>query len=214
MLKELIDWYLRSLDAGGYPLIAMLMAIESSIVPLPSELVIPPAAILAHKDGRFTMAGIVIAGALGSWIGATVMYWVSRWAGRPFVLKYGKYFFIPAHKVEAAETWAQRFGSWGVFAARLLPVVRHLIGIPAGVVKMDFKIYSVYTLIGSALWCAVLCWVGVMAGKDEKLMEGQLHRLTLWFVGAVVVLGAIYYFFVHRYMTRAPAQPQKPTAER
>jgi membrane protein DedA with SNARE-associated domain len=147
-------------------------------------------------------------------VGAALMYWVSRWAGRPLVLKYGRYFFIPARKVEAAETWARRFGSWGIFVARLLPVVRHLIGIPAGVVRMDFKIYSVYTLIGSALWCSVLCWVGVMAGQDEKLMQGQLHRLTLWFAGAIVMLGAIYYFFVHRYMTREPARPGDAPAER
>jgi membrane protein DedA with SNARE-associated domain len=207
VLKELIDWYLASLDAGGYPLIALLMAVESSIVPLPSELVIPPAAILAHTQGRFSMTGIVIAGAIGSWMGATAMYWASRWAGRPLALKYGRYVLIPESKIRAAEHWAARFGAWGIFVARLLPVVRHLIGIPAGVVRMDFRVYSIYTLLGSALWCGVLCWVGVLAGKDERLMQGELHRLTLWAVGAVGVLGVIYYFFVHRYMKPSAAKP-------
>lgn len=200
MLKELIAWYLQSLETGGYPLIVLLMAIESSIVPLPSELVIPPAALLAHQKGTLQMSGIVVAGALGSWLGATAMYWASRVAGRPLVLKYGRYFLIPPQKVQAAENWAARFGALGIFISRLLPVVRHLIGIPAGIVRMDYWVFSLYTVIGSGIWCAVLCWVGVMAGKDEQLMAGQLHRITIWLVSAVVVLGAMYYFLVHRFM--------------
>jgi membrane protein DedA with SNARE-associated domain len=149
------------------------------------------------------MLGIVIAGALGSWVGAAVMYWVSRYAGRPLVLKYGKYFFIPEAKVIKAENWASRFGSLGIFISRLLPVVRHLIGIPAGIVKMDFKLYSLYTLLGSALWTGILCWIGVVAGNDTRLMQGELHRVTLWILGAAVILGLMYYFLVHRYMKKA-----------
>lgn len=200
MFKELIAWYMGSLETGGYGLIALLMAIESSVVPLPSELVIPPAALLSHQKGTFSMTGIVIAGAIGSWVGATLMYWASRWAGRPLVLRYGRYLLIRPEKVRAAEVWARHFGPVGVFIARLLPVVRHLIGIPAGIVRMDFWTYSIYTVAGSALWCAVLCWVGVLAGKDDQLMQGQLHRLTLWLIGAIVVLGSMYYVLVHRFM--------------
>ena len=203
MFTKLIDWYLNSLDTGGYPLIALLMAIESSILPLPSELVIPPAAHLAHTKGNLSMTGIVIAGTIGSWIGATVMYWVSRLAGRPLVLRYGGYVLITADKVEGAERWAARFGSPGIFISRLLPVVRHLIGIPAGIVRMDYKLFSLFTLLGSALWCAVLCWVGVKAGQDEQLMKGELHRISLWLVGAAAVLGGLYYIFVHRHMKGA-----------
>jgi len=199
LFKSLIDWYLQSLDSGGYWLIILLMAIESSIVPLPSELVIPPAAHLAYTQGKMSLVGIVIAGAIGSWIGATAMYWVSRWAGRPLVLRYGKYIFIPAKKVEQAEQWAARFGSFGIFASRLLPVVRHLIGIPAGIVQLNYVKFSTYTLLGSALWCAVLCWVGIEAGQNEALMRGEMKAITLWASGALAVLGAIYYFFVHRY---------------
>ncbi len=200
MFKELIDWYLRSLESGGYPLIVLLMAIESSIVPLPSELVIPPAAHLAQTKGNLSMAGIVVAGTIGSWLGATAMYWASRLAGRPLVLRYGRYVFITREKVEGAERWASRFGSMGIFISRLLPVVRHLIGIPAGIVRMDYRLFSLYTLLGSAVWCAVLCWIGVKAGQDEALMKGELHRVSLWLGGALVVLGGIYYFFVHRHM--------------
>lgn len=204
--KHLIDSYLGALDSGGYPLIALLMAIESSIVPLPSELVIPPAAHLAHTTGKFSMVGIVIAGAIGSWVGATVMYWISRWAGRPLVLRYGKYFLVSEDKVHKAEIWASRFGSFGVFVSRLLPVVRHLIGIPMGIVKMDFRLYSVFTLIGSAIWSGVLCWIGVVAGQDEKLMKGEMHRIMIWVGAALIVIGALYYLFVHRYMKHSDAQ--------
>ena len=200
MFMQLIAWYQHSLDKGGYWLVALLMAIESSIVPLPSELVIPFAAHLAHTQGKMTVAGVVIAGALGSWVGATVMYWASRLAGRPLVMRYGSYVFIPPEKVAAAERWAANYGSFGIFFSRLLPVVRHLIGIPAGIVRMDFRLYSLYTLIGSTLWCAVLAWIGIKAGQDEALMRGELHRITLWVAGAFVVLGAMYYLFVHRQM--------------
>ena len=200
MFMQLIAWYQHSLDKGGYWLVALLMAIESSIVPLPSELVIPFAAHLAHTQGRMSVAGVVIAGALGSWVGATVMYWASRLAGRPLVMRYGRLVFIPPEKVTAAERWAANYGSFGIFFSRLLPVVRHLIGIPAGIVRLDFRLYSLYTLIGSTLWCAVLAWIGVKAGQDEALMRGELHRITLWVAGAFVVLGAMYYLFVHRQM--------------
>ena len=88
----------------------------------------------------------------------------------------------------------------GIFISRLLPVVRHLIGIPAGIVRMNYKAFSLYTLLGSALWCGVLCCVGIKMGQDKKLMKGELHRISLWLGGAMLVLGLMYYFFVRRHM--------------
>jgi membrane protein DedA with SNARE-associated domain len=119
------------------------------------------------------------------------------------VLKFGKYFLIPPGKVEQAERWAANYGNFGIFASRLLPVVRHLIGIPAGIVRMSYGWFSLYTLIGSGLWCGVLCWLGIKAGQDEALMRGELHSLTLWAAGALAVLGVVYYLFVHRQMQAA-----------
>jgi membrane protein DedA with SNARE-associated domain len=201
MFKGLIAWYLGALETGGYPLVALLMAIESSIAPLPSEFVIPPAAHLVYaKKCDMNMTGIIVAGAIGSWVGATAMYWASRIAGRPLVMRYGKYFFISPEKIAGAERWAARFGSMGIFISRFLPVVRHLIGIPAGIVRMNYTKFSIYTLLGSAIWCGVLCWIGVVAGQDEKLVAGNVHRLSQWIVGAAVVLGLMYYFLVHRFM--------------
>ena len=216
MLKSIFDplikWYLDALATGGFWLVALLMAVESSIVPLPSEVVIPPAAHLFWVEGIDFMGihlgpqswagqiGLVIAGAIGSWAGATAMYWASRWAGRPLVMRYGKYVFIPAHKVEGAERWAANYGAFGIFASRLLPVVRHLIGIPAGIVRMNYWIFSIYTLIGSAVWCAVLCWLGVKIGAD--ITKGEMHKVTYWLIGFLAIVGAIYYFFVHRHMKK------------
>lgn len=203
-LKQFMDWYLGALEDGGYALIALLMAMESSIIPLPSEVVIPPAAHIAHSRGGMSLAGIVAAGTIGSWVGATVMYWGARLIGRPLLLRYGRYVLIPPDKIIGAENWANHYGEVGVFISRLLPVVRHLIGIPAGIVRMHYGYYSLATLAGSAIWCSVLAWVGVTAGQDEALMRGDLHRITLWGGSVVVGLGAVYYAFVHRHMRRRP----------
>ena len=201
--QPLVAWYLAALKTGGYPLVALLMAIESSVLPLPSEVVIPPAAHLAYTGQiPLTLWGIVLAGALGSWLGATVMYWASRLAGRPLVMRYGKYIFIPPEKVEGAERWAANYGAFGIFASRLLPVVRHLIGIPAGIVRMNYWIFSAFTLVGSALWCGVLCWLGVKVGGD--ITKGEMHQVTLWIAGFLLVVGVLYWLFVHRHLKKKP----------
>jgi membrane protein DedA with SNARE-associated domain len=213
MIQRLADWYSQSLQSGGYPLIVLLMAIESSIFPLPSELVIPPAAYLAHARGGMSVAGVVAAGAIGSWLGATAMYGISRLCGRPLVIRYGRFILISSEKVEQAERWSARFGGYGVFASRMLPVIRHLIGIPAGIVRIPYLKYSAYTLAGSAVWCAVLSWVGIAAGNDPKLMSGDVRAVTLWSGGAVLVLGGLYYFFVHRHMRPAPIEAPSPAGK-
>ena len=202
LLSSLLDWYLGALDQGGYWLVALLMAMESSIIPLPSEFVIPPAAYLAHAHGKMSLTGIVIAGTLGSWAGATVMYWASRLLGRPLLLRYGRYVMITPDKVARAEAWSSHYGTMGVFISRLLPVIRHLIGIPAGIVRLNFWWYSLATLAGSALWCCVLAWVGVTAGSDPQVLAGSVHRISLWVGGLMLVIGALYYLFVHRHMRR------------
>jgi membrane protein DedA with SNARE-associated domain len=203
IIQALSDWYSHALQTGGYPMVALMMAVESSLFPLPSEIVIPPAAHLA-ATGQIPLSlwGIVLAGTLGSWFGATLMYWASRLAGRPLVLHFGKYFFISTYKVEGAERWAAHYGAMGIFISRLLPVVRHLIGIPAGIVRMSYLQFSLFTLLGSGLWCSVLCWLGVKVGAD--ISKGEMHRVTLWLAGAMLVLGGLYYFFVHRHMKKSP----------
>jgi len=200
MLQDFLTWYVNALEDGGYWLVGLLMALESSLVPLPSEVVIPPAAHVAETRGGMTVAGVVLAGTLGSWVGASIMYWAARLLGRPLLMRYGRWVLITPAKIAAAEAWSEKFGTMGVFVSRLLPVIRHLIGIPAGIVRLDFRWYSLATLSGSAIWCTVLAYVGVKAGQDPALMRGDLHALTVWIGGGALTLGAIYWIFVHRHM--------------
>ena len=202
LVRSFLEWYLGALDAGGYPLIIFLMALESSLVPLPSEVVIPAAAHVAYTRGTMSLTGIVVAGTIGSWLGATVMYWAARLLGRPLLMRYGRYVMITPEKIEQAETWSATFGTVGIVISRLLPVIRHLIGIPAGIVRMDYLRFSAATVVGSAIWCTVLAWVGVTMGQDQELMAGNLHRISMWVGGLMLFLGALYYLFVHRYMRR------------
>ncbi len=207
MFKRLADSYMSHLETGGYKLIVLLMAMESSVIPLPSEAIIPPAAHLAHThQTNLSVLGIIIAGTIGSWLGATIMYWASRIAGRPLIMRYGRLVLINPAKVEGAERWAQHYGAMGIFISRLLPAVRHLIGIPAGIVRMNYYLYSLYTLLGSGIWCGVLCWVGIKMGQDEKLMRGELQRISLYVAGAMLALGGFYYYFVHGHMKKSSSQ--------
>lgn len=198
LLHQFSDWYLSVLAQGGYWLIAGLMALESTFVPIPSEVIIPPAAYLAHTQGQLSLWGIVLAGTAGSWVGAVAMYWAARLLGRPLVLALAPYVGISSAKIELAERWAARYETAGVFFSRLLPVIRHLIGIPVGILRMDFRGYALATLAGSLLWCTVLAWLGKTIGQHPELLTGSLHRFFALVLGAALLLAGLYYFFVQR----------------
>jgi membrane protein DedA with SNARE-associated domain len=199
--EKLLDW--------GYPGIAAFMAAESTIVPIPSEVIIPPAAYWASQ-GKFSFAGVILAGTLGSVVGAAIMYLASRHFGRPLLMRYGRYVLLPPAKIEAAEVFVRRYHTGGVFFARLLPVVRHLIGIPAGLSRMPFGPYLLMTTLGSALWCTVLTWFGhvVLGDKPDLihnpgLLKEALKEKSLLIAGAVLVLALAYVAVVR--MTRKDA---------
>jgi len=156
----------------GYLGVFLLMAMESSIIPVPSEVVIPPAAYLAAQpDAKMSLIGVILAGTAGSYFGSAVSYWVSRWIGLPAVERFGKYVLIGPDKVAQAHAWITRFGAGGVFFARLLPVVRHLVSIPAGILSMPFGKFSVVTTLGAGIWCFVLAKFG------EQVIGDQPHLL-------------------------------------
>ena len=198
LLHQFSDWYLAALASGGYPLIFALMVLESTLVPLPSELIIPPAAFLAQTQAPFSLVGVVLAGTAGSWVGAALMYWAARALGRPMVLRIGPRIGLGIGKIELAERWANRYGWPGVLCSRLLPVIRHLIGIPAGILRMDFRWYSLATLAGSLIWCGVLAGLGVEVGRNRELLVGSVHRFSLLVVAIAAVLAALYYLAVLR----------------
>jgi membrane protein DedA with SNARE-associated domain len=172
--------------------------LESTLLPLPSEVIIPPAAYLAHTQGQLSVIGVMLAGTAGSWIGASLMYWAARGLGRPWCCAADPTWVSRLPKIERAERWAARYGWPGVFFSRLLPVIRHLIGIPAGIVRSSFRWYSLATLAGSLLWCSVLAWLGVAVGATVELLMGSVHRFSLLVIRDRAVLAALYYFFVQR----------------
>ena len=202
LLHQFSDWYLSTLSQGGYWLIAGLMVLESTLVPIPSEVIIPPAAYLAHTQGEFSFLGVVLAGTAGSWVGASVMYWAARLLGRPVIVRYGRYVGLGQAKIELAERWCAHYGPPGVFLSRLLPVIRHLIGIPAGILRMEFRWYSLATLLGSLLWCSVLAWLGTAVGQHPELLAGSLHRFFALVLVVAAVLAVLYYAFVQRASSR------------
>jgi membrane protein DedA with SNARE-associated domain len=181
----------------GYSGIVFLMALESSIVPVPSELVIPPAGILASR-GEMNLLFVIIAGVAGSLIGAIITYWVSWVFGRAFILiladhKIANFLRITPEKVEKAEKFFLKYGSISVFIGRLLPVVRHLISIPAGFSKMNFGKFVFYTFIGSAIWVSVLALGGYYLGvKAEAIAEH--FKVIAEVAVAFFVLAAVFYW--------------------
>jgi membrane protein DedA with SNARE-associated domain len=196
-MHHLLQIWFGWVQEWGYPGIILLMAMESSIFPVPSEIVIPPAAFLATQ-GRFNVWGVIAAGTFGSWLGASVTYWVSRWLGRIVIVKWGRLFMISEAKLMRAEQWLHRYEAGGIFFARLLPVIRHLISIPAGMVRMNFTTFSVMTVVGSALWCGVLAWFGQTAITPEMLRDPAGMALALkakshLIVAAVLVLCVLYF---------------------
>jgi membrane protein DedA with SNARE-associated domain len=202
MLHSLLtDWF-HLVENWGYLGVFFLMALESSIVPVPSEVVMPPAAFWAAQ-GRMSFAGVVLAGTLGSYVGSAVSYWISLWVGRPIVARFGKYAFISVEKLALAENWIARFGTPGIFFARLLPVIRHLISIPAGICRMPFLPFSTATALGAGLWCLVLSWYGrSVIGDHPELLnspEDMVHVIKsqmIWIIAAVVALAAAYFLMV------------------
>jgi membrane protein DedA with SNARE-associated domain len=197
-LHDLVLLWFGWVRDWGYAGVVVLMAMESSIFPVPSEVVIPPAVFWATK-GKMSLWGVILAGTVGSYIGSAATYWVSRWVGRVLILRWGKRFFITEEKVERAERFIHRYEAGGIFFARLLPVLRHLISIPAGIVGMGFRTFSIMTLVGSALWCGILAWFSARVAErnpelidDPRNLVSAIKHESLGFVAAVVVLALLY----------------------
>lgn len=205
----LAGWF-HIIDQWGYWGIIVLMAMESSILPVPAEMVIPPAAFLI-SGGKMNFWGIIFAGTFGSYFGAAINYWVARWLGRVVIVRWGKYFFISEHKLLMAEQWMRRYEAGGIFFARLLPVVRHLISIPAGIVRMGFGMFSLMTVTGAFIWCWVLAWLGKLAHESNPNMINDTAAMSLflkerlhWIILGIAILAALYFLVL-----KLTAKPQK-----
>jgi membrane protein DedA with SNARE-associated domain len=198
-MHQLILYWFGFLKSWGYVGVIVLMAMESSIFPVPSEVVMPPAAFWAYK-GEMNIWGVIAAGTFGSWLGSAITYWLSKGLGRFIVVKWGKFFFISEEKLLRAEIFLKRYEAGGIFFARLLPVIRHLISIPAGIIKMPFGIFSLMTVVGSLIWCSVLAWFGYrMAERNPELIndpDAMVHAIkhdSLPIVLFVVLFCGLYF---------------------
>jgi membrane protein DedA with SNARE-associated domain len=197
-VHHLIETWFNWVLTGGYIGIIVLMAMGSSPLPVPAEAVIPPAAFLAAQ-GRLSFAGVILAGTFGSYLGAVVVYWLSLVLGRPLLLRYGRYFLLKPEKLEKAEAWLERYESGGVFFARLLPIIRHFISIPAGVVRMNFAMFSIVTVTGAAIACGILAYLGDQAYRRQPDLlsnpDGLVHFIksqSHWIALAVVLFAGLY----------------------
>jgi membrane protein DedA with SNARE-associated domain len=194
LIQIWFDWVLT----GGYVGIIVLMAMGSTPLPVPAEVVIPPAAFLAAQ-GRLSFTGVILASTFGAYVGAAAMYWISLWIGRPLVLKFGRFILLTPKKLEEGEAWLTRYEAGGVFFARLLPGIRHLISIPAGIVRMNFKSFSWVTILGSAISCSILAYLGERAYhfepdllSDPEALVRFVRGQSKWILLSVVVFGALY----------------------
>lgn len=208
ILHNLISIWMGWVVDWGYWGVIVLMAMESSILPVPSEVVVPPAAILAAMpDSTMNFWGVVVAGTIGSYIGSVIMYVCALWVGRPIIYRFGKYFFMPQHKVETAEIFMRKYSTAGIFFSRFLPVIRHLISIPAGMARVNFAMFSLTTITGSAIWCWVLAWFGDKVGREhpgilnspEELIAAVKAESHL-IVAGVLLLAVLYALM--KYLTR------------
>jgi len=195
MLGELITWLIETVSALGYPGIVVLMAIESSIIPLPSELVMPPAGYLAAK-GRMDPFIAVLAGTLGSVLGALVNYWLAVRVGEPVLRRFGKYVLISNKSLDKTEAYFLRHGEISTFVGRLLPVIRTFIAFPAGVARMNMLRFNIYTFIGSYIWCWVLAWIGMKLGQHWDTLGVYFHQFDAA-IGVVLVVAIVWYIRRH-----------------
>ena len=197
-MHHLIQIWSEWVLTGGYLGIIVLMAMGSTPIPLPAEVVVPPAAFLAAQ-GRLSLAGVILASTLGAYLGAGLMYWLSLSLGRPLVVKFGRFILFPPKKLQEAEHWLARYEAGGIFFARLLPGVRHLISIPAGIVRMNFAVFSLWTVIGSAISCSVLAFLGVRAQhvapdllKNPEGLVQFVRGQSKWLLLVVLAFAALY----------------------
>jgi membrane protein DedA with SNARE-associated domain len=228
-MHALIGFWFTLVEKLGYLGVVLLMAMESSIFPVPSEAVMPPAvywaehgslrlgSYIASSDTAFWL--VVLAGTLGSWIGSAATYWISLRLGRPFLERFGKWVHLTPQKIDRAERFVHRYEAGGIFFARLLPVVRHVVSIPAGLAAMPFGIFSAMTLAGSFTWCLVLAKFSQhifrkhsgedLIGTPAALVEVMKHE-SLPIVGFIVALLALYLLAVRLTAPSLPRQEPDP----
>lgn len=195
IVAPIVNFVIQTISASGYLGVVLLMGIESAAIPLPSEVIMPFSGFLVH-EGRFGLAGIALAGAVGSVFGSWATYFLGKYGGRPLVERYGKYVLISKHDLELADRFFGRFGIWATFLGRVLPVVRTYISIPAGVSRVRFWPFTAATFVGSYIWSLLLGWIGFKLGENWESIRGYFRQAD-WIILLLLVVGLIWWVRRH-----------------
>jgi membrane protein DedA with SNARE-associated domain len=199
LLETLGHFITAFISHSGYLGITALMGIESACVPIPSEIIMPFSGYLVSL-GRFRLMWVAVAGSLGCNAGSIAAYAVGAYGGRPLAERYGYYLWISKSDLAMADRWFEHFGDWAVFFARLVPLVRTFIALPAGIARMDFLRFNIYTFLGSLPWCWALAYAGMKLGSRWSILREYFHRFDTAIV--VLVVAGIVWFVYHRWSHR------------
>lgn len=195
IISKVEKWYEQNMNYGS---ITLLMGIESTFVPLPSEIVIPPAAYIASKEGsHLNIYLVILFGTIGAYLGACFNYFLALTLGRPLLHKFadskiGKLFLLSSEKIQKTEDYFKTHGKTSTFVGRLIPGVRHLISIPAGLARMNFLAFSIFTILGAGIWNIILAVIGYFAEGQSELIDRYSHEIGYIFLGIIAVVAVFY----------------------
>jgi membrane protein DedA with SNARE-associated domain len=195
IIEILAIFIIETISFSGYLGVILLMAIESACIPLPSEIIMPFSGYLVFR-GDFELFRVGLAGGFGCVVGSVPAYYLGLYGGRPLVEKYGKYVLISHRDLDLADRWFGRYGDWAIFFSRLLPVIRTFISFPAGVARMNFPRFVLYTFVGSVPWCLGLAYIGMKLGQEWNTLGVYFHRFDM-VIGILIAVGVSYYVWRH-----------------
>ena len=194
MIRELAQDLVDLIFDWGYLGIFLLMAVESSFIPFPSEIVLIPAGYLASQ-GEMSITLIMLSGLGGSLVGAFINYYLALTVGRKFLIRYGKYFFITEESLVKMERFFEKHGNISTFSGRLIPGIRQLISIPAGLAKMNIVKFSLFSALGAGIWALILTMLGYYIGENEALIHTYLREITIAIIVTLVLLASWYAYY-------------------
>lgn len=195
IIEILAGFIIWGISLLGYSGVALMMAIESACIPLPSEIIMPFSGYLVYQ-GQFSLWGVSLAGALGCVIGSSLAYWIGYVGGRPLAEKYGRYVLVTKHDLNLADNFFKKYGNTAVFISRLLPVIRTFISLPAGIARMNFGQFITYTFLGSLPFCFLLAYIGEKMGENWNTLGVYFHKFDL-VIGLIILAGIIWFVKRH-----------------
>jgi membrane protein DedA with SNARE-associated domain len=193
ILGTVMGWIHWVIAQTGYVGVALLMAIESANIPLPSEMILPYAGFLVQQ-GKMNLHLAALAGAIGCLVGSLPCYWLGLWGGERFIEKYGKWILVDTHDLQQGRQWVDKFGDLAFFICRMLPIVRTFISVPAGVLKASFWPFVTYTFLGSLIWSYLLVYVGIVYGNNMAEFKHLWHKFDIAIALVILILGGLYVY--------------------